>query len=140
VIIPTIRPGSAADLRAIAAVQARSPEASQWDVAAYLDYDLRVADYEEQVAGFLVSRAPDNQECEILNLAVSPEFRRKGIARCLVKSLATVISGPIFLEVRSSNQAAIKLYKSLGFKEISTRSGYYDSPAEPAIVMKFHSC
>jgi ribosomal-protein-alanine acetyltransferase len=140
VIIPTIRPGSAADLSAISAIQARSPEASQWDVAGYLQYDLRVAVCERQVEGFLVSRAPDNRECEILNLAVSPEFRRKGIARCLLKSLVAAVSGPIFLEVRLSNQAAINMYNSLGFKEISRRPGYYDSPVEPAIVMKFHSC
>ena len=55
-IIPVIRPGDAGDLSAIAAIQQGSPEAAQWDVASYLEYGLKVAIYQDQVAGFLVSR------------------------------------------------------------------------------------
>jgi ribosomal-protein-alanine N-acetyltransferase len=148
VIIPVIRPGDAADLTAIAAIQQASPEAAQWDVAGYLQYSLRVAIYEDQVAGFLVSRTlghplgrpPGPVECEILNLAVSPDFRRLGIGRALVSWLLAGFSGAIFLEVRASNAGAVRLYKSLGFQEVGLRSGYYDEPPEAAIVMKFHSC
>ena len=129
-----------ADLDAIAAIQAASPEAAQWEVSAYLQYDLRVAICEKQVAGFLVSRATAEREYEILNLAVAPQFRRVGIARSLVESLLTSFTGVVFLEVRASNRAAAMLYQSLGFKEVSTRPNYYDSPLEAAIVMKFHSC
>jgi len=140
VIIPTIRPGGDADLSSIAAIQAASPEAAQWEVSGYLQYDLRVAICEKQVVGFLVSRAPDGSECEILNLAVSPQFRRAGIGRLLVESLLASFAGPVFLEVRTSNRAAADLYKSLGFEEVNRRPNYYDSPLEAAIVMKFHSC
>ena len=139
-IIPTIRPGGDADLNSIAAIQAASPEAAQWEVSGYLQYDLRVALCEKQVVGFLVSRAPDGSECEILNLAVSPQFRRAGIGRLLVESLLASFAGPVFLEVRASNRAAADLYKSLGFEEVNRRPNYYDSPLEAAIVMKFHSC
>jgi ribosomal-protein-alanine acetyltransferase len=144
VIIPVIRPGGAGDLSAILAIQQGSPEASQWDAASYLGYSLKVAIYQDQVAGFLVSRPlghpSESEECEILNLAVSPDFRRLGIGRALVISLLESLRGAIFLEVRVSNPVAIGLYKSLGFQEVGRRPEYYENPSEAAIVMKFHSC
>jgi ribosomal-protein-alanine N-acetyltransferase len=140
VIIPTIRSGGAADLDAIGAIQGASPEAARWDVRDYLQYDLRVAICGKQIAGFLVCRTVDTAECEILNLAVSPDFRRQGMGRALVKSLLATFAGTVFLEVRASNQAAIDLYKSLNFQVVSRRPEYYTSPPEAAIVMKFHSC
>jgi ribosomal-protein-alanine N-acetyltransferase len=143
-MIPVVRPGDAGDLAAIASIQQASPEAAQWDVASYLQYSLRVAIYQDQVAGFLVSRAlgglPGPGECEILNLAVSPDFRRLGVGRALVGSLLADFPGAVFLEVRASNAGAIRLYKSLGFQEFGLRSRYYEGPPEAAIVMKFHSC
>jgi ribosomal protein S18 acetylase RimI-like enzyme len=48
--------------------------------------------------------------------------------------------GTVFLEVRESNKAARNLYLSLGFQELGRRPEYYETPLEPAIVMKFHSC
>ena len=139
-IQPIIRPGNPADLVAIEAIQQASPEAAFWDVSSYLNYDLRVAVCENRVSGFLVWRAIDAQEAEILNIAVSPEFRRLGIARALIRSLLSGYSGAVFLEVRASNEAARNLYKSVGFVDVSRREDYYDSPPEAAIVMKFHSC
>ena len=79
-------------------------------------------------------------EQEILNLAVTPDFRRKGVARALLDHAFKGFRGAVFLEVRESNDVAQEFYKSLGFKELSKRAGYYDSPPESAIVMKFHSC
>lgn len=80
--------------------------------------------------------APD--ECEILNLAVDPQFRRRGIARCLV-SLAIAAPRTVFLEVRESNAPARKLYEGAGFRVITSRETYYNDTHESAIVMKFHS-
>ena len=88
----------------------------------------------------MVARILADDEREILNLAVAPEFRRKGVARALFEHAMRNFSGDVFLEVRESNGLAIELYKSLGFKELSRRAGYYDAPPETAIVMKFHSC
>ena len=51
-----IRAADSDDLAAIAAIQAASPEASQWEPASYLDYDCLVAVEDDHVAGFLVSR------------------------------------------------------------------------------------
>jgi ribosomal-protein-alanine N-acetyltransferase len=90
--------------------------------------------------GFLVTRSVAAEEREILNLAVVPDFRRKGVARALLDSTLRAFRGCFFLEVRESNAVAQEFYKSLGFKELSKRRGYYESPPETAIVMKFHSC
>jgi len=135
-----VRRGAASDLEAVAAIQARCPEAAQWDATAYLQYDLLVAVREGRVAGFLVSRRAGEDECEILNLGVDPAFRRRGVARGLVAALLSGFRGAVYLEVRESNQAARNLYNSMGFQDVSCRQGYYDTPPEAAIVMKFHSC
>ena len=135
-----IRRGGADDLDAVAAIQESSPGAARWRVADYLEQDFRVAIEENRVVGFLVARTLAADEQEILNLAVTPDFRRKGVARALLDHAFTGFRGAIFLEVRESNAVAQEFYKSLGFKELSKRAGYYESPPESAIVMKFHSC
>ncbi|MBZ5728147.1 MAG: ribosomal protein S18-alanine N-acetyltransferase [Acidobacteriia bacterium] len=124
----------------MADIQAASAEAARWDVAGYLAYDFRVALCGPRVAGFLVSRTIAGEECEVLNLAVAPEFRRQGVARGLLKALLATVQGVVFLEVRESNTGAREFYKSVGFQEVNTRKGYYEAPPEAAIVMKFHSC
>jgi ribosomal-protein-alanine N-acetyltransferase len=135
-----IRRGGAEDLEAVAAIQQASPGAARWNVADYLDQDFRVAMVGNRIAGFLVARTLAADEREILNLAVAPEFRGKGVARALLDQAFEAFRGSVFLEVRESNLVAQEFYKSLGFKELSRRKGYYESPPETAIVMKFHSC
>jgi len=124
----------------VAAVQAASPEAAQWDVADYMQYDFHVSLSGSRVTGFLVSRPVAEGECELLNLVVAPEFRRQGVARALIAPLLRTPGRVVYLEVRESNEIAIQFYKSLGFQGVSRRTQYYDSPLEAAIVMKFHSC
>ena len=135
-----IRRGGPRDLAQVAVIQAASPEAAQWSAADYLQYDFRVSVCGIRVAGFLVSRVVAQGETELLNLAVAPEFRRRGVARMLVESLLAESPGVVYLEVRESNWAARKFYNRMGFQEVSSRSGYYQAPPEAAIVMKFHSC
>jgi ribosomal-protein-alanine N-acetyltransferase len=135
-----IRAGEAGDLEAIGAIQAASPEAALWPPGDYLQYDVRVAVRGGRVAGFLVTRRTAEGEAEILNLAVAPEFRRRGFARALLCAFLHGFRGDVFLEVRSSNSSARGLYKSLGFQELTLRTNYYGTPPEAAIVMKFHSC
>ena len=138
--MPVIRRGEAGDLEAVAAIQSTSPEAAHWPVAEYLQYEFTVSIRAGRVAGFLVWRPLGVGECELLNLAVAPEFRRQGVARQLLEPLLNTCDCECFLEVRESNQAARIFYKSMGFQEVSLREKYYDSPVEAAIVMKFHSC
>jgi len=138
--MPEIRRGAPGDLDDIERIQTASPEAAQWSASDYLSYDLRVATLGGSVAGFLVVRENGPGEWEILNLAVAPEYRRRGVARDLVESFQTSINGCVFLEVRESNNTARKFYNSMGFQEVSRRQNYYDYPPEDAIVLKFHSC
>ncbi len=134
-----LRPGSGGDLASIAQIQAASPEASQWDVPEYLKYDLLVAVCAGRVAGFAVARRVAEDESELLNLAIDPAFRRRGIGRRLVAVLASSHLGTFWLEVRESNLGARKFYKSLGFCEAGCRPGYYPDSAEGAIVMNVHT-
>jgi ribosomal-protein-alanine N-acetyltransferase len=135
-----IRPGEAADLGAVAAIQSASHEAVRWNVADYLDCDFRVAVSGEQVVGFLVARTVGEGERELLNLAVASECRHQGVGRMLLENFLRDAGGAVFLEVRESNSAARNIYKSIGFREVGTRQKYYHDPLEAAIVMKFHSC
>ena len=76
-------------------------------------------------------------EGSIVEIAVSPEYRRRGIAKELIQSALSDNSlKEIFLEVRESNAPAIGLYESLGFERIGVRKGYYDKPKEDALIYK----
>ncbi len=79
------------------------------------------------------------QEMHILNLAVAPAERRKGLAGRLVLSgiqyAAARGARTAFLEVRASNIPAWNLYQGLGFVKSALRKSYYDSPPEDALVM-----
>lgn len=134
-----IRRGEARDLEQVEAIQAASPQAARWNPVTYLQYDFRVAVCGIRVAGFLVARTAGG-EAEILNVAVAPEYRRQGVAKRLLASFLEGDFRPVYLEVRASNEDARNLYKYLGFQEVGVREGYYDSPPEAAIVMRFHSC
>jgi [ribosomal protein S18]-alanine N-acetyltransferase len=135
----TVRAATAEDLAAIAAIQEASPEASQWDPASYLDYECSVAASGGRVLGFLVVRQVAAEEREILNLAVDPSERRRGVARKLLETELRRAKTRWFLEVRASNSSAIKLYESTGFRAAGRRESYYSNPVEPGIVMKFDS-
>lgn len=77
-------------------------------------------------------------EAEIITVAVSPAYRRQGIARALMEHmlrLAEEARASVFLEVRASNTPARELYLSLGFAETGIRKNYYTSPREDAVLM-----
>lgn len=78
-------------------------------------------------------------EAEILSVATDPGARRKGYARSLIQYALREIGYEvsIFLEVRSKNSGAISFYESLGFYTIGMRKGYYTSPRDDALLMKF---
>jgi ribosomal-protein-alanine N-acetyltransferase len=134
-----LRRGGGDDLAWIAQIQAASPEASQWDAPEYLKYDLIVAVCDGRVAGFAVARRLAEGESELLNLAVDPVFRRRGVGRRLIAALTSGHPGMLWLEVRESNVNARKFYKSLGFREAGCRPDYYPGGCESAIVMNVHS-
>jgi ribosomal-protein-alanine N-acetyltransferase len=79
------------------------------------------------------------EEMHILNLAVHPVHRQKGIARRLLSeglAQARIQGAEIaWLEVRPSNLAARALYESFGFKEVGRRPRYYDDTQEDALLL-----
>lgn len=82
-------------------------------------------------------------EAHITNIAVHPDYRRQGVGRLIVETLMqeAVRLGMerMTLEVRVSNNAAISLYKALGFEEGGIRKGYYANNREDALIMwNFH--
>lgn len=79
-------------------------------------------------------------EADMMNIAVAPEYRRRGIARALVLELISLLSdnmvSSLTLEVRKSNLAAIKLYEMLGFHQVGCRPNYYSAPKEDALILR----
>lgn len=78
-------------------------------------------------------------EGEILNLAVEPRARGRGVGTALIAVMLDWLrargSGRVFLEVRSSNEAAIGVYRKAGFVPLGTRRSYYRHPREDALTM-----
>lgn len=78
-------------------------------------------------------------EGQITNVAVSPLARRQGLGRTIVSALIEDAIEKdleqIALEVRTSNQAAIALYESLGFFRAGIRKHFYKHPTEDGLVM-----
>ena len=78
-------------------------------------------------------------EADITNVAVLPEYRRKGYATALISEFEKILpedTEDILLEVRESNQSAINLYLKAGFEKISVRKRFYSNPTENALIMK----
>jgi [ribosomal protein S18]-alanine N-acetyltransferase len=79
-------------------------------------------------------------EAEILDVAVAPALRGRGVGRQLVEGALSqsrrLGAALVFLEVRVGNAEAILLYRRLGFREIGRRKGYYDD-GEDAILMEY---
>ena len=77
---------------------------------------------------------------DMMNLAVAPEYRQKGIAQALVNELISRLRQNqvtcLTLEVRASNAPAIRLYDKLGFVPVGRRPNYYHNPKEDALILR----
>jgi [ribosomal protein S18]-alanine N-acetyltransferase len=131
------------DLDAVLAIQESSREASQWSREGYAraaagEFPAWVAEESGGVAGFLVVRTAAD-EAEILNFAVDPASRRRGIAGALLAGAIEYsrASGAkrLFLEVRESNSGATAFYRRHGFESAGKRPRYYQIPPEDALVL-----
>jgi [ribosomal protein S18]-alanine N-acetyltransferase len=92
----------------------------------------------DQLVGYVVnSRYVD--AWHVMNVAVDPEFQRRGIASRLLERLFELTieddGRGYTLEVRVSNKEAIKLYERLGFERHGIRRGYYTDNREDALIM-----
>ena len=98
---------------------------------------MAVSDH--RVVGYIGSQSVLG-EADIMNVAVSPEFRRRGIAEMLLITLQQKLAEQsvycMTLEVRQSNAPAITLYEKLGFGQVGCRRGYYRNPKEDALILR----
>ena len=97
-----------------------------------------VCEQNNHIAGVLQWRNL-GEEAEVLDLAVHPRHRRRGLASFLLSNFLRQLSPSavqkIFLEVRESNAAAISLYEKFGFQISGGRPNYYRNPEESALLM-----
>jgi ribosomal-protein-alanine N-acetyltransferase len=89
-----------------------------------------------ELLGYLVCSRYD-RVWHLMNVAVAPERRRRGVARRLISQLIEEGGGglPFTLEVRVSNGEAIAMYESLGFRSAGVRPRYYQDNGEDALIM-----
>ena len=98
-----------------------------------------VATEGDRVVGYVGSQSVP-PEADMMNIAISPDDRRKGIAQslicALIEKLRTDGICSLTLEVRVSNQPAISLYEKLGFVTVGRRPRYYTNPREDALILR----
>ena len=93
----------------------------------------------DRVVGYIGSQTSVD-ETDVMNVAVHPDHRRKGIAEALVVELVEALkkreSHCLTLEVRASNEPAKALYEKLGFAQVGLRKNYYRNPKEDALILR----
>ena len=98
-----------------------------------------IASRDGTIAGFAIMKFGEHQ-AHLFLLAVQPEFRRSGIGRSMMqwleKSCRTAGIQAVRLEVRESNRAAMRFYRSLGYRFLAKVAGYYDRRETAAILAK----
>lgn len=100
-------------------------------------YAFLVAE-EERIVGYMgVNLILD--EADVTNVAVDIKYRCRGIGEKLLFSMMQLCKRKgvtaMTLEVRSSNQAAIRLYQKMGFCSVGIRKNFYKKPTENAVIM-----
>lgn len=139
----TVKKAAAADIDFAAALEKETfslpqSHADLEEMAANDEKHLLAAFCDGERAGYIGAYTVC-RETDIMTVAVTPEFRKKGIGRALVNALFDELKGKsdvLFLEVRESNGAARALYEQLGFCEIGKRKNYYKLPTEDAVLYK----
>jgi [ribosomal protein S18]-alanine N-acetyltransferase len=140
-----IRPLSASDLDAIDEIE-RTAMPAPWSPAMFAGEIAKptsvcLGSFEtasERLVGYvIVSRYVD--AWHVMNLVVAEDRRRTGIARSLLEELFTRTRDEgrrgFTLEVRTSNEPAIRLYEAMGFRAQGVRRGYYTDNREDALIM-----
>lgn len=101
----------------------------------------KVARSGDKIVGYICANQVID-EGHILNVTVHPEHRGQGIAAELLRHMIGILVDRgctmIYLEVRISNEAALRMYEKAGFRIISVRKRYYTSPEEEAVIMALH--
>ncbi len=142
----SIRPGTASDLRALAAIE-KSAARQPWSLSQFVEASLGernaslvLTDREGGILGFALYQCVTD-EATLLNIAVLPEAQGRGyggrLLQALRERLAALGARRLLLEVRRGNSRAIALYRRHGFVEDGVRSGYYPAAEgrEDALLM-----
>lgn len=139
-----IRKMNLGDVSAVAELEIRcfSDPWSENSIASEVENPLSywlVAEVDGVVAGYVGSQTVLDAS-DMMNLAVSPEYRRRGIGQALVNALVEHLQQnkviALLLEVRVSNAPAIALYESLGFEQVGRRPKYYHNPREDGLILR----
>jgi [ribosomal protein S18]-alanine N-acetyltransferase len=138
-----IRLMQADDVAAVSAIE-RLVQSHPWTekqfIEAVASYQSTVIEQQGEVLGFCILQ-PVLDEANLLLMAVHPKMQGQGLGyRLLEQSMELLKNEPvqIFLEVRETNIAAVKLYEKSGFHQIDLRKNYYpksDGTREHAIIM-----
>ena len=111
-------------------------------IASELDNPLSlwiVAMDEQKLAGYVGSQSVLGW-ADMMNLAVAPQYRCHGVGEQLIHELVKQLKQHevtcLTLEVRASNEPAIRLYQRTGFVEVGRRPGYYHKPREDALILR----
>jgi len=100
-----------------------------------------VAEQEKNIMGYVGCQTVLD-EGYITNIAVAPTYRRQGVGRALIRGLQTQARANrltfVTLEVRTSNEPAIALYRQMGFTVVGTRPHFYTTPDETALLMTWY--
>jgi ribosomal-protein-alanine N-acetyltransferase len=138
---PPVRRLAYSDLPAVISIERRSFPAP-WSLAMFV-LELSkpsgiclVATEGSELLGYLVCSRYD-RVWHLMNVAVAPERRRRGVASRLIARLIAEAGDelPFTLEVRVSNREAIAMYERLGFRSAGVRPRYYQDNGEDALIM-----
>jgi len=140
-----VRPMNEADIATVIDIEQRSYP-FPWTEGILRDclrvgYGSIVLEFGALLVGFGVI-ASGAGEAHLLNVCVREEFRGRGFGRALIGHLLALATSAgatmVYLEVRPANVGAIRLYETLGFRQVGVRRGYYQTPAgrEDALVMR----
>jgi ribosomal-protein-alanine N-acetyltransferase len=141
-----IRGAELADILAVKEIESRS-HLSGWPADQYLraitepSYLLLVAEDASIIRAFILARVVYEtgfESIEIMNIAVTPEMRRKQLGTRMINELINLTGfqqGTVDLEVRSQNTIGVNFYRRIGFSEVGIRKNYYVDPIDDAIMM-----
>jgi ribosomal-protein-alanine N-acetyltransferase len=139
-----LRPMRRADLKTVIAIEQSAYE-FPWEPLTFRDcfnvgYNCWIGEKAGQILAYGICSVGAG-ESHVLNLCVAPQIQGQGFGRIMLEKLMEVArqhrAESMFLEVRPSNHAAIRLYHKMGFNEIGTRKDYYPTRKgrEDALVM-----
>ena len=135
-----------ADLPQVVSIERRA-FTSPWSLAMFvlelskptgicLAAELGTNGSEPELGGYLICSRYDTV-WHVMNVAVDPTQRRRGVATAMIESLLSRVErdAQLTLEVRKSNAGAIRLYEGFGFRSAGVRRRYYADNGEDALIM-----